>query len=125
MKKGGAYLSIQASRFGVRFQTASLPTRNLRRSEMEEREVKSVESIWRTVGRLKRKVAELEAAIPRWISAEERLPEENGDYLCVYTVDSKQQAPRIFTFYSKRFVVRSDYTEWVTHWMPLPAPPVV
>jgi hypothetical protein len=79
---------------------------------------------WDHSAQVQERFAELEAAIPRWISVEDELPENNGDYLCIYTVDSRQQEPRIFTFYAKRFVVRSDYTEWITHWMPLPAPPV-
>lgn len=65
----------------------------------------------------------------RWIPVEERLPESEGTYL-VYTERGSVYASH---FYAKK-VFRDDYVrepQWsqrgkvkVTHWMPLPEPPV-
>ena len=61
----------------------------------------------------------------RWIPVEERLPEENGRYLCCV----KSYA---FPGYSYWNILRYDkdgfhesgiYEDGVTHWMPLPEPP--
>jgi hypothetical protein len=91
---------------------------------MEEREVKSVESIWRTVGRLKRKNAELEAAIPRWINVEDEPPPEGTSVWAAHNE----------TMYSEMMTWQQDGGwEWCsghkiqvpepTHWC-IPAPPV-
>lgn len=75
------------------------------------------------IGELTEKVAQLEAAQPKWISVEERLPDEPGEVLaCVYG--------RIcIAWYSNRcFETPSGMVFYacenaVTHWMPLPEPP--
>ena len=75
------------------------------------------------IGELTEKVALLEAAQPKWISVEERLPDEPGEVLaCVYG--------RIcIAWYSNRcFETPSGMVFYacenaVTHWMPLPEPP--
>lgn len=55
---------------------------------------------------------------PRWISVEERLPEEDGFYL-VY-------GP--FIYRDTKWYDRKNFSQYfwkhdVTHWMPLPEPP--
>ena len=75
------------------------------------------------IGELTEKVTQLEAAQPKWISVEERLPDEPGEVLaCVYG--------RIcIAWYSNRcFETPSGMVFYacenaVTHWMPLPEPP--
>ena len=75
------------------------------------------------ISELTEKVAHLEAAQPKWISVEERLPDEPGEVLaCVYG--------RIcIAWYSNRcFETPSGMVFYpcenaVTHWMPLPEPP--
>ena len=75
------------------------------------------------IGELTEKVTQLEAAQPKWISVEERLPAEPGEVLaCVYG--------RIcIAWYSNRcFETPSGMVFYacenaVTHWMPLPEPP--
>ena len=68
-------------------------------------------------------IEELLAAVPKWISVEERLPDVaekvltyNGDFVSenwLCTVASKVGRVNVWA-YSEGFV---------THWMPLPAPP--
>ena len=57
---------------------------------------------------------------PRWVSVEERLPEEDGFYL-VY-------GPFIYRdtkWYDRRNFSQYFWKHDVTHWMPLPEPPEV
>lgn len=58
---------------------------------------------------------------PRWISVEERLPEDTGKYIVCTTKGS---------VYCTRFIVHSwrrdfqtDINTHITHWMPMPEPP--
>lgn len=75
------------------------------------------------IGELTEKAALLEAAQPKWISVDERLPDEPGEVLaCVYG--------RIcIAWYSNRYfetpsgMVFYACENAVTHWMPLPEPP--
>lgn len=75
------------------------------------------------IGELTEKVAQLEAAQPKWISVDERLPDEPGEVLaCVYG--------RIcIAWYSNRCFETPSGMEFyacenaVTHWMPVPEPP--
>lgn len=66
---------------------------------------------------------ESNAAALKWISVEERLPEESGKYL-VYTYDDHI----IDAYYSEEAGKWRSYSVVVadkrfTHWMPLPMPP--
>ena len=82
-----------------------------------------IQQLEHQIGELTEKVAQLEAAQPKWISVEERLPDEPGEVLaCVYG--------RIcIAWYSNRcFETPSGMVFYacenaVTHWMPLPEPP--
>lgn len=64
-------------------------------------------------------IQQLEAQVPRWISVEERMPEDDGDVLLV--IDSEIG----LGYYSIYFDEWVDYTRTdvnhVTHWMPLPS----
>jgi hypothetical protein len=60
-----------------------------------------------------------------WISVDERLPEKTGDYLCAWNCGSIDPHVRViigrYSDKSKSFS-KFDWN-YVTHWMPLPAPP--
>lgn len=72
------------------------------------------------IGDLTEKVAQIEAAQPRWISVEERLPEENGKYI-VCTAKGSVYCTKFSIDVRGSF--HTDMYTHVTHWMPLPEPP--
>lgn len=55
----------------------------------------------------------------KWISVEERLPEEEGCYLVAVKNDHKRRYSKTAWFSRESWFARQD----VTHWMPLPEPP--
>lgn len=60
----------------------------------------------------------------KWISVEERLPEENGSYLVV----GKTKTAFTSHFYKKLIIHGKVFSahfsnKYITHWMPLPEPP--
>lgn len=67
-------------------------------------------------------IEELEKKVPKWISVEERLP-DNDDYYLTYTTE--------YTCEVYRYDGDGEWvTAWddtanhdITHWMPLPVPP--
>ena len=67
-------------------------------------------------------IEKLHTQIPKWISMEERSPDENRNYL-VYgkfkIVDVGAQG--LERWAGNRWLVPTEFT--VTHWMPLPEPP--
>jgi len=68
-------------------------------------------------------IQQLEAAQPKWISVEERLPEPEKDVLVLY-----RGKYRCIGYYSEDcglWIINDapTYDETVTHWMPLPEPP--
>ena len=75
-----------------------------------------------------KKVAQLEAAQPKWISVEERLPDKSGEVLiCVYghVTIAWYSVNRFETGGGMVFFVDDHFADGneVTHWMPLPQPP--
>lgn len=71
--------------------------------------------------------------LPRWISVEERLPEDDADVL-VYAIDNNENSCIAMTSYTHNmhgFHIEGWYSPWqyffnehtITHWMPLPEPP--
>jgi len=69
-------------------------------------------------------IEELVAAVPKWISVEERLPHYLDHVLCVnkygiqmvgYLTDYKEGGFRCES--------GMDSCDYITHWMPLPVPP--
>lgn len=65
-----------------------------------------------------------------WISTEERLPEQDGHYLCNFRFGyhSDMTFTRVLDYYATDAVPHfqhtlGDTTMKVTHWMPLPQPP--
>ena len=68
--------------------------------------------------------AGLESAQPKWISVEERLPEETGQMLiCIFG------QVMCVTHAGNGKIITADLDTWnlrdkyLTHWMPLPQPP--
>lgn len=59
---------------------------------------------------------------PKWISVKERLPENDGRYLCVLPI-GKSGAVYVKIMNGDRhgFSLAHIYNDDVTHWMPLPS----
>ena len=86
---------------------------------------------------LRRENAELRARVPKWISVEDRLPEESGLYITFGCTAVPVRLPHNFDKDMGKFGVWWDYdtdgkkhpryrfieAEDITHWMPLPEPP--
>lgn len=74
---------------------------------------------------LRRENAELRARVPEWISVEDRLPEEDGYYLCC--IKSSLFPDRVYIDILEcdkgSFEEGHIYTDTVTHWMLLPELP--
>ena len=70
-------------------------------------------------------IQQLEAQQPRWISVGERLPEDDGYFLC-YRNDG---SPEVVCMYygDGDFLTPepelNNISHVITHWMPLPLPP--
>ena len=73
---------------------------------------------------LRRENAELRARVPQWISVDDRLPDEDGYYLCC--IKSSLFPDRVYIDILEcdkgSFEEGHIYTDTVTHWMPLPEP---
>lgn len=63
--------------------------------------------------------------IPRWIPVSERLPEADGSFITAYSKGGVSQN-WYMTFHhgGGKWYQNSEDTGEVTHWMPLPSPPV-
>ena len=74
---------------------------------------------------LRRENAELRARVPKWISVDDRLPEEDGYYLCC--IKSSLFPDRVYIDILEcdkgSFEEGHIYTDTVTHWMLLPETP--
>ena len=74
---------------------------------------------------LRRENAELKARVPEWVSVEDRLPEEDGYYLCC--IKSSLFPDRVYIDILEcdkgSFEEGHIYTDTVTHWMLLPEMP--
>lgn len=74
---------------------------------------------------LRRENAELRARIPQWISIDDKLPEEDGYYLCC--IKSSLFPDRVYIDILEcdkgSFEEGHIYTDTVTHWMPIPPEP--
>ncbi len=68
---------------------------------------------------------------PKWISVKERLPQENGYYLCVVctsAVNQRKEYRRMILFWEDNVWIDMSNcfrTRKPTHWMPLPEAPKV
>ena len=77
----------------------------------------------KALGEARKRIAELEAQVPKWICVEERLPENDANYL-VFT--SAANEVDLATYYGDGEWLAPDLcnlTRFVTHWMPLPEAP--
>jgi hypothetical protein len=65
----------------------------------------------------------------KWIPVTERLPQENGYYLCwvfVSAVNQRKEYRRMVLFWEDNVWIDMANCFWIrkpTHWMPLPEPP--
>lgn len=90
-----------------------------------------LKSIRKVAGRIEQYARQLEAAQPKWISVDERLPEESGCYLVAINCPKGRWSEcNSYDHLEKRWsseweCFREDTTELVTHWMPLPESPEV
>lgn len=70
----------------------------------------------------------IEAQIPKWISVEERLPDNHGDFLTkIHCAKGDWLEVNTFDHTEKEWWHDAgnrtvDATEFVTHWMPIPEP---
>ena len=73
-------------------------------------------------------------AVPEWISVEDKLPTENGNYLVCIDGDvfylTAKWVKNHFKFLARGYGLTEDFTDWryckgvkATHWMTLPAAP--
>lgn len=68
-------------------------------------------------------VERLKAQVPKWVSAEERMPEKDGRYLCVRRIgESGMCYVTIMNGDECGFSMGHIYSDDVTHWQPLPKP---
>ena len=82
-----------------------------------------IQQLEHQIGELTEKVSQLEEEQPKWTSVEEKLPENDDNYL-VFTSDKNEV--EIATYYGDGEWLTHDLTNLtrlVTHWMPLPLPP--
>lgn len=78
-------------------------------------------------------IRQLEAQVPKWISVEERLPEDNNNVL-VYAIGNNENSIIAMTDYTHNmhgYNIEGWHSPWqyffyeykITHWMPLPEGP--
>lgn len=84
------------------------------------------------LGKARKRIAELEAQVPKWISVEERLPEVSDVVLVIANGKPRpnitlRNAILIASFWEDEGWIADGLEGWdglqVTHWMPLPGPP--
>ena len=88
-----------------------------------------IQQLENQIGELTEKVSQFEAAHPKWISVEERLPDDRGNFITKIHCDNGDWIEvNTFDHMEKEWwhdaVNRTvKATEFVTHWMPLPEAP--
>ena len=66
-------------------------------------------------------IKKLGYSVRKWISVEEKLPDNDGYYLCTYIFDNQRfYYDRWFNEKSQKFMSLDN----ITHWMELPEPPI-
>ena len=68
-------------------------------------------------------IQQLEAAKPKWISVEERMPEDGDDVAAIIRWNENVWEYGIAFRCNGKWLVNGEGIVTVTHWMPLPEPP--
>lgn len=76
----------------------------------------------KALGEARKRIAELEAQAPKWISVEERLPDDHKRVLIAVQFENGISIHTTGFSGGAWYVTLLD-SEYVTHWMPLPEPP--
>lgn len=103
-----------------------------------------IQQLENQIGELTEKVEQLEAAIPKWINVEDRLPEVPKNYnwievLCLWKIpEINYVSYRVMRYYGEHNALSfptgwslhgdpldrvTDWSNAMSHWMPLPEPP--
>lgn len=86
----------------------------------------------KALGEARKRIAELEAQVPKWISVEERLPEMSDIVLVIANGKPREHitlinAFLIASYWGEEGWIADGFEGWdklaVTHWMPLPEGP--
>ena len=97
--------------------------------QMAEDALAYIQQLENQIGELTEKVAQFEAAQPKWISVEERLPDDRGNFITKIHCDNGDWIEvNTFDYMEKEWWhdavnCTAKATDFVTHWMPLPEPP--
>lgn len=84
-----------------------------------------INDIFAYIQQLEQRLVEVNKTSPRWISVKERLPEDDGYFLC----NCNDGSPDVVCMYygDGEFLTPepelSNLSHIITHWMPLPQPP--
>ena len=112
----------EASCAGCKNELVQIGCRGLLQHEAAD----AIEDLEFACNRYEKDYKDLCAYLPRWIPVTERLPSENGFYLCLYNHNhpggvAMDDGLSILQWFCGRWNLNEIYT--VTHWMPLPEPP--
>lgn len=94
------------------------------RSDLYECAAAYIQQLEHHIGELTEKVAQLEAAQPKWISVEERLPGYNAGMRFIVSRNDGTVCEGRFEVSNGRWYELTTEGLWeieVTHWMPLPS----
>ena len=113
-------------------------------AEVSNDAIAYIQQLENQIGELTEKVAQLEAAIPKWINVKDRLPEVPKNYnwievLCLWKIpEIKYVSYRVMRYYGEHNALSfptgwslygdpldrvTDWSNGMSHWMPLPEPP--
>ena len=76
-----------------------------------------------------RRIGELEAAQPHWVSVDERLPDDTRDVLAVRRYGNNLEKQEVIVAHLSVIMdMKRGFDKWwnatnITHWMPFPEPP--
>jgi hypothetical protein len=120
--------------------------------EVEDNPVNTLRLMWRAADALEadeQRIEKLEKQLPKWVSVEDKLPEESGEYIVYIQMGTGVEVPDFFGSNDLSYVTSMYFKErqklWldeydeaynadlslvdtandyhITHWMPLPQKP--